>query len=105
VSARPQDALFASDRPCLAGKARLRKDRVRGEMVLLWPEGVLLLNATAAAVLGLCDGRQTFGELVADLARLYDTQVEVLTADVGEMLARLQERGLIVLASGEKVGP
>jgi pyrroloquinoline quinone biosynthesis protein D len=98
LNARPADALLATDRPRLAGKARLRSDRVRGEVVLLLPDRVLLLNATAAAVLTLCDGRRTSAELVAELAGRYDSPVEVLAGDVCELLAQFRERGLIVLA-------
>jgi pyrroloquinoline quinone biosynthesis protein D len=101
VSARPSSAFLAADRPCLARKARLHEDRIRGEVVLLWPEGVLLLNATAAAVLALCDGRRTFAGLVAELAGRYDSPIEVVAGDVSELLAGFRERGLIVLASGE----
>jgi pyrroloquinoline quinone biosynthesis protein D len=105
VSGRPPDALCADDRPCLASKARLHEDRVRGEVVLLWPEGVVRLSATATAVLALCDGRRTFADLVAELAGRYDSDVEVLAEDVSDLLARFRARGLIVLASGETNAP
>src|SRR5207253_487725 len=44
-------------RPKLARGARYRWDRVRGQHHLVFPEGILVLNETGAAVVRLCDGR------------------------------------------------
>ena len=49
-------------RPALAARVRLQTDPVSGEPVLLYPEGLLLLNATAHAVASVAtarDGRHT----------------------------------------------
>ena len=43
--------------PSLWRLARLEFDPVRKQRVLLYPEGVVLLNDTGAAILDLCDGR------------------------------------------------
>ncbi len=43
--------------------------------VLLYPEGVVKVNETAAAILKLCDGLRTVEELVAKLNDLYTTDV------------------------------
>lgn len=53
--------------PRLATALRLTFDEVRGQHVLLGPESVLVLNATGAAVLQLCDGRRNVGGIVAEL--------------------------------------
>jgi len=87
-------------RPCLAKKARLVKDRVNGEPLLLYPEGVLRLNDTAAAIVDLCDGRHTMVEIVTELAGRYAVPPEVLRAQVDEFLKRL--RGCGLLHSGER---
>jgi pyrroloquinoline quinone biosynthesis protein D len=63
--------------------------------VLLYPEGVLLLNAPAAAVLELCDGRRTLADLLAVLGRRYRARPEELTRDVAEFLSSLRARGLL----------
>ena len=81
-------------RPRLAPGARLRRDEVRGRTVVLVPEGALALNATAAAVLELCDGTRTVAEIVAALAERY-TGGEI-AADVEELLARLAARRVVV---------
>jgi len=82
-------------RPRLATKARLQRDRLREKPVLLFPEGVLLLNATAAAVAELCDGQRTVTEIVALLATRFEMPVDALSQDVLEYLGQLRERGLL----------
>lgn len=79
-------ALSADSRPQLARKARLRTDRLTGETLLLYPEHGLVLNASAAAILRLCDGRPA-GNIAAELG--------APLADVLEFLATLRERGLV----------
>jgi pyrroloquinoline quinone biosynthesis protein D len=79
-------ALSADSRPQLARKARLRTDRLTGETLLLYPEHGLVLNASAAAILRLCDGRPA-GNIAAELG--------APLADVLDVLAALSERGLV----------
>jgi len=79
-------ALSADSRPQLARKARLRTDRISGETVLLFPEHGLVLNASAAAIVRLCDGRSV-ADIAAELAAPVD--------DVVEFLTTLRDRGLV----------
>lgn len=80
-------------RPQLARGTRLDYDEVRERHVLLVPEGAVALNATASAVLELCDGERTVGAIVTELGERYGG------ADVGddvrELLVALAERGLV----------
>jgi pyrroloquinoline quinone biosynthesis protein D len=61
-----------ADRPRLARHVRLTFDRTRDRHVLLTPEQVTVLNGTGAAILGLCDGRRTVPEIIAELRERYD---------------------------------
>jgi pyrroloquinoline quinone biosynthesis protein D len=79
-------AFSADSRPQLARKARLRTDRLTGETLLLYPEHGLVLNASAAAILRLCDGRSA-GDIAAELG--------APLSDVLDFLATLGERGLV----------
>jgi pyrroloquinoline quinone biosynthesis protein D len=81
--------ISAESRPQLARKARLRTDRLTGETLLLYPEHGLRLNASATAILRLCDGRSA-AEIAAHL--------EAPLADVLEFLDILVGRGLIKVA-------
>ncbi|HEY3897684.1 MAG TPA: pyrroloquinoline quinone biosynthesis peptide chaperone PqqD [Chthoniobacter sp.] len=85
-------------RPALARHVRLQIDSVTGEPVLLYPEGIIELNATAHAVLSRCDGRTTLSELVEVLAREYEATPEELRGDVLDCVAQLHARELLVLA-------
>ena len=54
-------------RPRLVTGARLRYDEVREEHLLLFPEGAVRLNPTAAEVLELCDGERSLDDIVGAL--------------------------------------
>jgi pyrroloquinoline quinone biosynthesis protein D len=82
--------------PRLASKARLRRDPIRQKSVLLYPEGVLILNPSAEAILSLCDGHRSVDEIVSALATRYGVETVALEADVGDFLGGLVERGLLV---------
>ena len=83
--------------PRLTPKARLQPDRVTGELALLYPEGVLMLNPTGAAILELCDGQHTILEVATTLAEQYGVTPEEITPDVIEYLDRLHVKRLIEL--------
>ncbi|HEV7646682.1 MAG TPA: pyrroloquinoline quinone biosynthesis peptide chaperone PqqD [Actinophytocola sp.] len=82
----------------MSGMPRLRRgvrftfDKTRDTHVLLFPEGVLVPNATAAAVLELCDGSTTVREIASRLASRF---TGVRAADVATVLDRLAERRVV----------
>ena len=78
-----------SSRPRLRRGVRLTYDKTRDTDVLLFPEGVLVPNKTAADVLRLCDGVATVEEITAALGEKYSG---VRAQDVQEILTRLNER-------------
>jgi coenzyme PQQ biosynthesis protein PqqD len=84
--------IVADARPSLRRGIVLRYDRVRARHVLLYPEGVLILNDTAAEVLRHCDGTATVADICARLSVDYQGFRE---RDVAEVLSRLAERGMI----------
>jgi len=81
--------------PALALGVRIQKDAVSGEPVLLFPEGVLFLNATAREIVVRCNGQFTVEAIVSGLAAEYDVAGETLRGDVLECLTQLHERKLI----------
>ena len=85
-------ALTAASVPVLWRLARLEFDPVRQQRVLLYPEGVVLLNDTGAAILDLCDGSRSIGDVAAILQQRYQRDV---TADVIDYLSQLSERELV----------
>ena len=85
-------ALTAASVPALWRLARLDFDPVRNQRVLLYPEGVVMLNNTGGAILDLCDGRRTIAEIAGVLNEKYNCDV---TADVIEYLSGLAARDLV----------
>ena len=71
---------------------RLRVDAVRDRTVLLYPEGALALNETAALVLELVDGKRTIADIAAELKARYETDV---TEDVQNLIQSIAAKGLL----------
>ena len=84
-------ALAREDRPRLASKARLVRDRTTGREMLLYPERGLALNAVAAEVARRLDGARTVGEIAAEVAQAFGAGAEV-EGDVLGFLDELAER-------------
>lgn len=85
-------ALSLESVPSLWRLARLQFDPVRNQRVLLYPEGVVLLNDTGAAVLDLCDGRRSVAEIAAILGERFNCDVKT---DVLEYLTGLIDQALV----------
>ena len=85
-----------SSRPALWRLARLDFDPVRQRRVLLYPEGAILLNDTAAEILELCDGTRTVADIARELGARYDADV---TQDVADYLSQLADREVVRDAS------
>ena len=90
-------AVLSTNRPRLARQVRLEWDPVREQQMLLAPEGVLVLNQTGAAILGLCDGERTVVEIVEELRGRYN---HVAGDEVRDFLSRLVAKGLVELGDG-----
>ena len=87
------DSVSATGRPRLARRAMVRHDDVRGVDMVLLPERVITLNRTAAAVVHLCDGRRSVGQIVVALKATFDgPDVE---ADVRHLLDQLRAQGVL----------
>jgi len=85
-------------RPRLARGVRYRWDEVRSQHQLLYPEGLLVLNESGAAIVKLCDGR-ALEEIKQSLTMSFPqaelTEDPKFTEDVEEFLGRLMQRGLV----------
>ena len=79
-------------RPLLVSHARYRWDELRRQHHLIYPEGILILNDSGAAIVQLCDGR-SIEELVLALQEEYSQGDPA--ADMDEFLQRLVNKGLL----------
>jgi coenzyme PQQ biosynthesis protein PqqD len=82
----------------LAPGVRLQTDPATGDEVLLYPEGILILNETARAIMARCDGKTTVAEMIVALAAEYESSAAELESDVAECLDDLRRRKLIMFA-------
>jgi len=82
-------------RPRLARGARLTWDEVGQRHLLLVPEGLVALNGSAAAVLELCDGQRTLGDIIAELTGRYQ-DAPALAGDVSALLEGIAQKGFVV---------
>jgi pyrroloquinoline quinone biosynthesis protein D len=88
----------AQSRPALARGVRVRNDSITGEPVMLFPEGVLPLDATTHDIINRCSGEATLESIIEALAEEYDAEPDTLRADVCECLDQLRQRMLVVIA-------
>ena len=81
--------------PLALGKGvKLRHDRDGGVMLLV-PEGALMLNASAAAAFELVDGQRTFDDIVGAVVERFEVAAEIARAELDELFSRLAERGFL----------
>ena len=91
------EVLSLTDRPQLRRGVRAGTDPLSGETVLLFPEGVLIMNETAAEVVRQCDGSHSVADVLQSVGEVYD---DVAVADVLSLLQDLIAQGLLVASSG-----
>lgn len=78
----------------LARGMRLRRE-ADGSAVLLVPEAIVTLNATAAAIVELSDGSRDLDEIVRELGARFEADAATLASDAGQLTAALESRGFL----------
>ena len=90
-------ALSPTDRPRLRRGVRAGTDPLSEGSILLFPEGILFLSETAAAVIDHCDGNRTIADVVRAIGAVYD---DVACDDVLSLVQDLLEQRLMVVERG-----
>ncbi|RBQ19670.1 pyrroloquinoline quinone biosynthesis peptide chaperone PqqD [Spongiactinospora rosea] len=80
-------------RPRLKRAIVLRHDPVRDQELLVMPERIVVLNDEAAAVVRLCDGERTVGDIVTELSGTWPA--DAVADDVSGFLARIRDEGWV----------
>lgn len=70
---------------------RMQWEETREAWVILYPEGMVMLNESAAEVLRRCDGQTPLSAVIADLQRSY--AASELETDVRDLVAAALEQG------------
>jgi pyrroloquinoline quinone biosynthesis protein D len=81
------------NQPKLSRRFRLQFEPAQDRWVLLYPEGMVQLNPSAAEILQRCDGERTFDGIVAELEAAFNAQG--LAPEVRNLLEEGQRRGWI----------
>ncbi|WP_310564579.1 pyrroloquinoline quinone biosynthesis peptide chaperone PqqD [Hydrogenophaga sp.] len=79
--------------PKLSRKFRLQFEPAQDRWVLLYPEGMVQLNPSAAEILKCCDGTRTLPGIVTELEAAF--QAKGIEPDVRSLLEEGQRRGWI----------
>jgi pyrroloquinoline quinone biosynthesis protein D len=85
-----------SARPAIRHGFRLQWEAPQNAHVLLYPEGMVRLNASAGEILRRCDGAHSVAEIVADLERVFGRTG--LSGDVIAFVSLAQQRDWLELA-------
>ena len=81
------------ERPKLSRRFRLQYEEAQSRWVLMYPEGMVQLNDSAAEILKRCDGARSLNEIVAELETAFN--VQDLLPQVTSLLEEGQRRGWI----------
>ncbi len=81
------------EKPQLSRLFRLQFEKAQNAYVLLYPEGMVKLNDSAAEILRRCDGNLDIAQIVSDLEQSF--AATGLRGDVESFLHAAQERGWI----------
>jgi pyrroloquinoline quinone biosynthesis protein D len=82
------------EQPALSRLFRMQWEGAQGAHVLLYPEGMVKLNASAAEILKRCDGLHTVPAIVGELEQAF--HCHGLRGDVDDFLRVASERGWVV---------
>jgi pyrroloquinoline quinone biosynthesis protein D len=83
-----------SSQPRLA--AGCRWGGTEQDRVILFPEGAIKLQGTGRQVLERCDGRRTFGEIIAELQREFTlADPAKIRADISQFLEQLRHKRIV----------
>jgi pyrroloquinoline quinone biosynthesis protein D len=84
-----------SAKPVVGRGFRLQWEPAQETHVLLYPEGMVKLNSSAAAIMSRCDGVRTVVDIVADIERTYG--VTGLAGDVAAFVTMARDNGWLEL--------
>lgn len=80
--------------PSINRRFRLQWEPAQDSHVLLYPEGMVKLNASAGEILSCCDGVRSVDEIVAALEAKFQTGG--LRGDIEHFLAYASQQGWVV---------
>jgi pyrroloquinoline quinone biosynthesis protein D len=98
MSAEPINAANPIDGasiPAVDRRFRLQWEAAQNAHVLLYPEGMIKLNASAGEILKRCDGKATLADITANLEKAFEASG--LSGDVFAFIAMAVEKKWVTL--------
>jgi pyrroloquinoline quinone biosynthesis protein D len=83
--------------PAIDRRFRLQWEAAQNAHVLLYPEGMIKLNASAGEILKRCDGASTLSDITSSLERSFEASG--LSADVLAFIAMAVEKKWVTVRS------
>ena len=90
------DATTTATCPQLHPRFIMRWEESQDAHVILYPEGLIKLDPSAAEILKRCDGTRTDSDIVDDLALAYPDQREAIAQGTASFLAVARDKGWIL---------
>jgi pyrroloquinoline quinone biosynthesis protein D len=87
------DENLRSRRPKIARLYRLQWEEAQNAHVLLFPEGMVKLNGSAAEILRRCDGERTTAQIIDELEAAFSATG--LGADIDAFLKHAADKGWV----------
>lgn len=87
------ESMSLPQRPKLSRRFRLQFEEAQKRWVLLYPEGMVQLNDSAAEILKRCDGERSLSDIVTELEAAFN--VQSLMSQVTSLLEEGQRRGWV----------
>lgn len=84
----------------IASGYRLQWEAAQQTHVLLYPEGVVTLNASAADILSRCNGQNTLDDIVTELQFVYPDAKD-LPQHINEFVNTAIGRGWLIVVAGQ----
>lgn len=88
-------AVSTAARPAVGEGFRLQWEPAQEAHVLLYPEGMVRLSRSAAAIMTRCDGERTVADIVAEIERAYSAAG--LSSDIYAFIELALERSWLEL--------
>lgn len=74
MSNTPTDDTLLEQKPSVASMFRLQFEEAQDSWVLLYPEGMVKLNPSAAEILKRCDGERSISEIIEQLEKEFGAE-------------------------------
>lgn len=88
--------LQPEDRPLINPVFLLRWEETQNAYLLLYPEGVIKLNQSAAEILKLCTGDMAIGDMIVELKTKFDSSGSpVVESSIYKFLETVYAKGWI----------